>query len=166
MTPSVITRNYSGLKDNKVYNIKQLSIVFLLIVFACGLTTKKMSEMDYNEYTVKRDEVLANKSISEEKRSEIVEVQNSFGVEAIIVGDLDKAESIFNKTLEITQQDKYAKYGLAMIAGHRLYKKEARQPFGMHWSIMEKQLIITLITGNRITGWGDPMKRKMMETMN
>ncbi len=123
MTPSVITRNYSGLKDNKVYNIKQLSIVFLLIVFACGPTTKKMSEMDYNEYTVKRDEVLANKSISEEKRSEIVEVQNSFGLEAIIVGDLDKAESIFNKTLEINQQDKYAKYGLAMIAGHRLYKK-------------------------------------------
>ena len=90
MTPSVITRNYSGLKDNKVYNIKQLSIVFLLIVFACGPTTKKMSEMDYNEYTVKRDEALANKSISEEKRSEIVEVQNSFGVEALIVGDLTK----------------------------------------------------------------------------
>lgn len=134
MTPSVITRNYSGLKDNKVYNIKQLSIVFILIVFACGPATKKMSEMDYNEYTVKRDEALANKSISEEKRSEIVEVQNSFGVEALIVGDLDKAESMFNKTLEINQQDKYAKYGLAMIAGHRLYKKGSKTAL---WDALE-----------------------------
>ncbi len=59
--------------------------------------------MDYDEYVVKRDEALANKAINEKTLSGIVEAQNDFGNKAFNAGELDKAETIFNKTLEDKQ---------------------------------------------------------------
>jgi tetratricopeptide (TPR) repeat protein len=123
------------LKGKRTKFMKQTLMLLLLMLASCGPTAKKLSEMDYDEYVVKRDEALANKAINEKTLSGIVEAQNDFGNKAFNAGELDKAETIFNKTLEISNQNKPAKYGLAMIKGHRFYKKGSKTAL---WDALEQ----------------------------
>jgi len=52
-----------------------------------------------------------------------------------------------------------------MIKGHRLFKTEASQRYGIPWSNLETLRIIIRRVENRIIGWVVPTRKKMMETL-
>ena len=115
--------------------MKHFFLLFFLILVGCAPTTKRVSDMDYEAYTLHRDEYLIDKKLSDEELAEIINVQNGFGEKALYSGNLEEAESIFGMTLELDQHNKDAKYGLAMIKGHRLYKQGSKTSL---WDALEQ----------------------------
>lgn len=115
---------------------KNLTLV-LLVIFAsaCAPSITELAESDPESVVANKDELLLGDNISEETVLAVIHAHNSLGISTMAIGDYDTGENLFNYVLSLDKSNKKAKYGLAMIAGHRLYKKGSKSSL---WDALEQ----------------------------
>lgn len=133
--------------------------ITLVFITGCAPIITELAESDPESVVARKDKLLSGDNVSEETVTAIIDAHNFLGIAAISVGNYETGETLFNYVLTLNKTNKQAKYGLAMIAGHRLFKKEVKQRCGMPLSSMVKHLIIIRKAENQIIGWGAPMKK-------
>jgi len=95
----------------------------------------ELSETDPEAVIAMKEELLNEKEVSEETIAIVINAHNNLGNTALQRNDYDKAEEHFNKSLELDSKNKQAKYGLAMVKGHRLFKNGSKSAL---WDSLEQ----------------------------
>jgi len=104
-------------------NKKYLLTVLTLIIVGCAPTVIELADSDPKAVIANKEELLKGSNIPDETIQALINAHNNLGEKALLVGDLSSAEDQFNNILELQSKNKLAKYGLAMISGHRFFKK-------------------------------------------
>jgi tetratricopeptide (TPR) repeat protein len=104
--------------------LKHLYIyITLVFITGCAPIITELAESDPESVVARKDKLLSGDNVSEETVTAIIDAHNFLGTAAISVGDYETGETLFNYVLTLNKTNKQAKYGLAMIAGHRLFIK-------------------------------------------
>ncbi|HIC38834.1 MAG TPA: hypothetical protein EYO79_05105 [Candidatus Marinimicrobia bacterium] len=118
-----------------VPNKKHLLMVLTLIIVGCVPTVTELAESEPETIIANKEELLKGENISDEIIQAIVSAHNNLGTKALADGDYSSAELQFNNVLKIQTKNKTAQYGLAMISGHRFFKKGSNSAL---WKALEQ----------------------------
>ncbi|MCH7762790.1 MAG: tetratricopeptide repeat protein [Candidatus Marinimicrobia bacterium] len=135
------TKTFSGTKVKTIAHALFKNTPLYIIPVICYWLTNcapsiaELAEIDPEAVIAKKSELLADKSVSEETITAVVNAHNNLGDAALQAKDFDEAEKQFNESLALDSNSKQAKYGLAMIKGHRLFKKGSNSAL---WDSMEQ----------------------------
>ncbi len=97
--------------------------ITLVFITGCAPIITELAESDPESVVARKDKLLSGDNVSEETVTAIIDAHNFLGIAAISVGNYETGETLFNYVLTLNKTNKQAKYGLAMIAGHRLFIK-------------------------------------------
>ena len=105
------------------------------MVSGCAPPVTKLAESDPESIIARKSELLKGKNIPEETVLAIINAHNNIGNNALDKGDYITAETQFNEVLKLNIKNKHAKCGLAMISGHRFFKKGSEAAL---WDALEQ----------------------------
>jgi lipoprotein NlpI len=94
-----------------------------LIIVGCAPTVTELADSDPKAVIANKEELLKGSNVPDETIQALINAHNNLGTKALADGDYSSAESQFNNVLKIQTKNKSAQYGLAMISGHRFFKK-------------------------------------------
>ena len=134
--PSKIIKISSGSKVETYILLKNYySYILLLFLAGCSPTITELADSDPEAVIARKDEILSGENIPKETIQAVVHAYTTLGLKSLNKSDYSIAELQFNEALKINQKDKQAQYGLAMIAGHRLFKKGSKTAL---WDALEQ----------------------------
>lgn len=100
----------------------------------------ELAESDPESVITRKNELLKGENIPEEIVQAIINAHNNIGNNALNKGDNITAETQFNEALKLNNNNKRAKCGLAMISGHRFFKKGSEEAL---WKALEQYSKVT-----------------------
>ena len=80
----------------------------------------ELAKSDPESIITRKSELLKGENIPEERVLAVINAHNNIGNNALDKGDNITAETQFNEALKLNNNNKQARYGLAMISGHQI----------------------------------------------
>lgn len=134
--PSKTTKISFGSKVKAHIKLKYLfTYIILVFITSCAPTITELAESDPESVVARKDALLSGDNVSEEKVKAVIDAHNFLGLAATDIGDYETGETLFNYVLTLNKSNKQAKYGLAMIAGHQLFKNGSKTAL---WDALEQ----------------------------
>jgi len=115
----------------------QIFILTLLVYWlaGCAPSMAELAEENPEMVIAREKELLTGEPPSEEIIAVLINAHNNLGLTSLKGKDYKEAERQFNASLTLDHKNKIAKYGLAMIEGHRLFNKGSQSAL---WDSLEK----------------------------
>jgi len=104
-------------------------------ISGCAPSMAELAEKNPEMVIAKEKELLSAESPSEETFAVLINAHNHLGLTFLKEKNYGEAEHQFNASLAMDRENKMAKYGLAMIEGHRLFNKGSQSAL---WDSLEK----------------------------
>ena len=105
------------------------------MVSGCAPSVAELAKFEPESIITRKSELLKGENIPEEIVLAVINAHNNIGNNALDKGDNITAETQFNEALKLNNNNKQARYGLAMISGHRFFKKGSEAAL---WNALEQ----------------------------